>query len=295
VKTLLSKIFSSRLLKDIDEPVICNSHIVFFVNSYNGSKLIIYSIETGKIESITMKNVICFNAHAYDNYVVFEFSRCKRGIGILCVDTLEVKEIEYSNNVLVGGMWEGYIILKNGYDIVLLDINKNEEKIIASCHNAVGAPVIGYGNCAWLQLYKDKKCIAIYDILKDSRLVLTPPGYVNTIYLLSGNVIFQSCKDNKCCIYSYNIHDGKMTKLYESLHWIELYYGKNSTMVWTERKEKDGMYIFDIHVYNLSNNKTVKVLSDYKNIVIPVVSSEILLWVDSNNKGDNLCFMEIDV
>lgn len=295
METLLSKIFSSGLLKDIDEPVICNNHVVFFLNSYNGTKLIIHDIKTGKTESVTMKNVICFNAHAYDNYVVFEFSKGKRGIGILCVETLEIKEIEYSSSVLVGGIWEGYITLKKGYEIILFDINKNVEKPIASCHHIAGVPVIGYGNCAWLQHYRDKNCIVIYDINKGSSLVMTPPGYVNKLYLLKGCVVFQTCKDNRCCIYSYNILDGKLMKLYESLHWIELYYGKDSTMIWTERKEHDGSYAFDIHVYDFKNNRAAKVLSDYKNIIIPVAASKMLLWVEVNKKGDSLCLMNIDV
>jgi len=241
-----------------------------------------------------MKNVLCFNAHAYNNYIIFEFSRDRRGIGILCTETLEVKEIDsMGSNILLGGMWENYIILRRGYDIILFDVDKNKEKLIASCHHIAGLPAIGHGYCSWIQLYKEKSCIALYDIEKNSSFIFTPRNCVSKVYLINHYMVYQSCSKNKCNIFAYNICTGELKKCFESSDWVELYVGRDNTLVWTVRRGK-GEYIFDIYVYNIYNSKTVKVLSDYRNAVIPTVSNGLLLWVDGNIEGDSVYIMPID-
>lgn len=291
-----NKILSPGLLKDINEPIISSNNAVFIQNSSNSSKITVYNIKTCKARSINMKNIWCFNAHSYGNYVIFEFSGERRGIGILSVETLSVKEIDYSGiDMVLGGMWENYVVLRRNYDIVLRDIESNKETIIASCRHIIGVPTIGYGHCAWLKLYKDKCCIVLYDIAKGSSLIMTSSGYINKIYLIGGHVVYQNCSDNKCSIYVYNIQTGVLKKCFESRNWIELYIGRNDTLVWTLRKEYQGRYLFDIFVYNIYNNKMAKMVSDYSNTVIPTVSNELLVFIDGNMKGDSAYLMRIDM
>lgn len=291
-----NRVFTSGLLRDIDEPIISCGNAVFVQSSFSGSKITLYDIETGKVKNLAMKGKMCFNVHSYDNYVVFEYSGDKRGIGILCVDNMEVKDIECSSpDIVLGGMWEDYIVLRRGSDIVLYDINKKTEKIIASCYHIFGTPAIGYGSCVWLQLYRGKCCIVLYDIVQDRRLIFTPPGHVNKTCLIKGYMIYQNCENNKCSIYAYDIEKGNLKKCFESRNWIELYIGRDNTLVWTVRKECQGRYLFDMHVYNIYNGKMEKILSDYDNTVIPTVSNELLLWVDGSMKKDSVYLMPIDV
>lgn len=290
------KYFPMRLFRDIDEPIICDNNGIFIQNSNSGSKITFYNIKTGKMKSVTMKDVSCFNVHVDNKSVAFEFSGSKRGIGVINVKTLELYEISnISNDTILGGIWNNYIILKHGYDILLYDIFEKEGKIIASCHHILGLPTTGYGICAWLQVYRGKCCIVLYDIKKDRNLIISSPGYINKMYIVEEYLVYQNCSDNKCFIYTYSICSGQLVKVFESNEWVELYKGKDGIMVWTVRKENQRSYVFDVWVCNICNNVMNKILSNCKNAVIPTASNEIVLWVDANMEGDSLCLMSIDL
>lgn len=290
-----NRIFVSGLFKEIEEPVISSGNAVFIQNSSSSSKITVYNINTGKTKSVCLKGMLCFNIHSYNNYIVFEFSGEKRGIGIFDINTWEIKKIDYAlTDIILGGMWKNHIVLRRGYEIILYDIAKNSEKTIASCRHIFGVPAIGYEYCVWLQRYKDRCCIVLYNIADDKNIIFASSGYINKLYIIEGNIVYQNCTDNICGIYVYNISECRLTKCFESPNWIEPYMGRDNTMVWTVRKECQGKYLFDIYIYNIYNNKISKILSDYNNTVIPAVSNELLLWVDANIKGDSLYMMPID-
>lgn len=289
------KYFPIRLFRDIDEPVICKDNAVFIQNTNNGSKIAFYNIETGKIKTIAMKNTLCFNVHSDNKNIVFEFSGCKRGIGIVSTETLELTQLDnMGNEIVLGGIWNSSIIFKRGRDIVLYDIDKKEEKVIASCHHILSSPVVGHGICAWLQVYRDKCCVIFYDIKREKSVVLSSPGYINKLYIVEDYLVYQNCANNKCSIYTYNIHSGKLIKNFESSDWVELYRGKDGIMVWTVRREYKTGYVFDIWICNLYSGKMNKILSDCRNAVIPTVSNDVALWVDASIEGDNLYLMPIE-
>lgn len=287
--------FPIRLFRDIDEPVICSKNAIFIQNSNNGSKITIYNIETGKAKSIATKHTLYFNVCADKTNVAFEFSGNKRGIGIINTDTMELTEVDdIGSDIILGGIWDNYIVFRRGFDIVLYNINKRTERVIASCRHILGAPIVGCGICAWLQLYRDKCCVMFYDIRSDKNLILSSPGYINKMYAIEEYVVYQNCSNNKCSIYTYNFNNGQLKKVFQSTEWIELYRGRNGTIVWTVRKENQTEYMFDVWIYNIEKNKVLKILSDCRNVVIPTVSDEIAVWVDSGIKGDNLYLMPIE-
>ncbi|KPU46037.1 hypothetical protein OXPF_05180 [Oxobacter pfennigii] len=290
-----NRILPARLMKEIEEPVLSADNAVFIQNSLNNSKITVYNVITHKTRILNMKNLICFNVHSYDNKIVFEYSGNKRGIGIMDTNTMELDEIELSSsNVILGGIWENNIVLKRGYEIILFDINENKEKSIGNYHHIFGTPVIGYGYCGWLQIFRDKCLIVIYDIKKNNRLVITSRGYINKIIMADGYIVYQSCVNNKHYIYSYNILNGQLIKIYESNKWIELYKGKDNTLVWTVKKDGHETYMFDIHIYDINNMKTIKTLQDYSSLIIPTASKRHLLWIDGKKDRDSVFCMSID-
>lgn len=285
----VEKIFSPKVFRDIDEPMICGNNAVFIQNSYNCCKITVTNIKTGKAKSVTMKGIICFNAHNDDNSVAYEFSGKKRGIGVLNVNRLEIKEFEITGtDIILGGIWRNSIIIKRDHEIVLYDIGKNSEKVLSSYHHIIGTPVAGGGNCAWLQSYKNKHYITIYNIGTGYRLTFVPLGHVNSMYVFEDQIAFQSCIGNRCCVFVYNISSGDFTKCFESHNWVELYRGRDNMLLWTVRKIDQGQYTFDVLVYDIYTERIVKVLYDYKSALIPTASSETLIWVESGAGGDNL-------
>lgn len=286
------KYFPIRLFRDIDEPVICRKKAVFIQNTNNGSKIVIYDTETGKSKSVAMKNTLCYNVHADNRDIVFEYSGSKRGVGIINIETLELTELDRMNgDIVLGGIWNSNIIFRKGHDIILLNIDRNEEKTLTSCHHILGSPVVGRGICAWLQVYRDKCCVMFHDIKRDRSVVLSSPGYINKLYAVDDYLVYQNCSNNKCSIYTYNIRNGQLKKIFESKEWIELYKGKDGAMVWTVRREDQTEYVFDIWIFNIYTEKMNMVLSECRSAVIPTASSEIILWVNSGIKGDNLYLM----
>ena len=291
-----NKILFPRNYREINEQILHGNDIIFIQNLCNGSKITIYNIRTGKIRSITMKGLLCFNSHNANNNAVFEFCSNKRGIGILPIDTLKFKEIEdIGMNDILGGIWGNHILIRRGYDIILHDINTNEELEVASSHHIFGTPVVGEGNCSWLQLYSDKYFIVLYDIETGTNLIYNPAGYINKMYLYKEYLVYQSCDKSKCCVCIYNIYNGSFKKCFESSNWIELYMGRDDVLVWTVRKKVEGKYIFDIWIYDIQDDKIKKVVADYENAVIPTVSERMILWVDANMNGDDLYLMSIDI
>lgn len=293
---LLNKNLSRKIFRDIDEPMICGKYIIFIQNSSSGSKISISNIDTGKTKSISMKGVFCFNAHTDNFNAVFEFSGNKRGIGVLYIDSLYIKEVQdISDDAFLGGIWHNIIVFRQGSDIVFSDIDKAGERKVVPCRHLIGRPVVGGGNCAWLELYKDKCIISLCGIENDYSLTFMPIGYVNRMYVLGEYIAYQSCEGPKCSVYAYNTSTGVLNKCFESANWIDLYSGKGDTLVWTVRKAQEDRYIFDIWIYNISNNMGSMVLTNNENTVIPAVSEDMAVWVEYCRDGDSLCFIPLNL
>ncbi|HBM79816.1 MAG TPA: hypothetical protein DD426_03105 [Clostridiaceae bacterium] len=58
------------------------------------------------------------------------------------------------------------------------------------------------------------------------------------------------------------------------------------------RKQFGEEYLFDLWIYNLKDDEASKILSDYRNLVIPAVSDKVLLLIAAKEKGDDVSFME---
>lgn len=284
------------LFRDADEPVICDNHIVLVQNLSSGSKIIIYDIGAREMKPVLMKGISCFNVNGDGENIVFEFSGLKRGIGIINMKSLELKVMDnLGRDIILGGVWEDYIVFRRRNDIVLFDLKHGDESVISSCHHITGSPVVGYGSCAWLQQYRGKSCIAFCNIENMSNLYISSPGYINKMYLLEKKLVYQSCINNKCCIYTYDIKSSFISSIFESYNWIELYRGRDGSVVWTDRKLCGSEYIFDIWVYNVNGSSPVKILSDCSNAVIPAASGRLVLWLDAKAEGDSVSLMNIDI
>jgi len=295
-ESLSNKGFISAASKDVEEMAICDQAVVFIHNTGKNSKITIYNMENGVVKSISMMGLVCFNTHAYEDMVIFEYSGDRRGIGILCVKTLEIKELDCGiSHIILGGYWENYIVLRRESEVVLLNINNMEERVISNYHHALGFPIIGDGYCAWFQGCRGKKYIAIYNIMDESSLFLTVPGSISKIYIIDGCIVYQRCLNNKCGIFSYNISNGQLELIYESSNWVELYEGKEGTLVWTVRRERQGRYVFDIFTYFMSVKKMVKVLSDTESIVALAASKKLLMWANENIRGDHVYFIKTPI
>ncbi|HBM79815.1 MAG TPA: hypothetical protein DD426_03100, partial [Clostridiaceae bacterium] len=226
------KYFPMGFFKDADEPVICGDFIVFVQNIYNGTRIVIYNIVSGKMETVVMENKLCFNLHSENNCIAFEFAGIRHGIGVIFLDTLET--FEYTNaeqDILFGGIWNKCLIYRDAHNIFLLHMENKSKDALAYCHNVLGPPAVGYGTCAWLQLYKEKSCIIFYDILKNKILVLSSPGFINRICAVGRYIVYQSCFNNKCVIYKYDIGNGRLESIFEKSGWIELYEGKDDKII----------------------------------------------------------------
>lgn len=288
------KCIPMRVFSDIDEPIVWNNNVAFVQNLSSGSKILIFNLESGKMKSIVLKNALLFNIHADNKCLMFEFSGNKRGIGIISADTMELTEVDcISSNIILGGIWNGNIVYRRGNEIVLFDMEKGQERVIASCHHIWGAPVISHGICAWQQVYRDKCCVICYDIEKGKNIVLSSSGYINKLFIIDEYIVYQNCCNNKCSIYTYNTSTGDMKNIFSSFNWVELYRGGDGLLVWTVRKECQLEYSFDIWIYNINNERIIKAITDCKSVVIPAASKETVAWVGGGSKGDNLNILPV--
>ncbi|HBM73947.1 MAG TPA: hypothetical protein DD429_00115 [Clostridiaceae bacterium] len=288
--------FPMGLFKDADEPIICDSYIILVQNLSKGSKIIIYDMAQKELKPVFLKDVSCFNVSCDNRNIVFEFSGLKRGVGILNVNSLKLDYLDdLGNDIMLGGIWKNYIAFRRRSDVVLFDIKHKRERVISSCRHIIGSPVLGYGNCAWLQQYKDKSCVGFYDIENRNSLFLSSSGYINRIYLLEKKLVYQNCSDNKCSIYTYDIKTGFITKVFESYDWIELYKGRDGSVVWTTRRLCGNEYIFDIWIYNVNGGLPDKIISERCNAVIPAASGNLVLWLDAKSDGDSVSLIDIDM
>ena len=296
MELLLNRIFTPKDCCNVDELLVYGKYIVFIKNSIKGSKITAYNIDLGNSKSILMKNQICFNSYTDNINVVFETSGIKRGIVILDVCTMTTKIIDnLGMDFFLGGINKGRLILRCGYNIFLYDINTCKKKILASSHNIFGTPVIEEDICAWLIYFKDKCCIVVYDISKDINIVFTPTGFINKMFILQDTIVYQICDANKCFVYTYNIENRELKKCTEAMNWIDIYKGQNGIYAWTERKCRNNVYIFDVFVYKIYNQKRKKVLEDCKSPIFPVISDNFIFLIESGSIRDELYTTKIDL
>lgn len=282
------------LFKDADEPVICGDYAVLIQKLYNGSKITVYNVVTGSMRSVPIKGVSCFNAHADDKMVVFEYMGKRRGIGVISTDNWELEEINnIYPDIVLGGVWKDSIIYRHGHDILKYDIKDKKEEILVPCHHISGPPVVGNGCCAWLQRYRDKTCVAIYNIENGSRLFLSSPVYINEIHITGDHLIYQSSINDKCSIFVYDIKSGNLGEIFKSNEWIDLYSSKDDIVIWTARREYKCEYVFDIWVLNLNQKKPFKILSGCKNSVIPEAAGQFVMILNNNFDGDSLMLLPV--
>lgn len=293
---LESKTLALTAFRNIDEPVICGVKAIFIQNSYNGSKIVVYNILTRKIETLARKNILCFNVHADGDHVVYEFSGARRGIGIMNTSTLDIKEYPGAGgNILLGGIWRHHVIIRHDNEVLLLDIERDTKKHIATCRHICGVPVVGCGNCAWVQAYKEKCCIVLYNIEKEGSLIIPSCTFDDKLYLVEDHIVYENCCNNKCYIYMHNIHTGRLKIIFESSNWVDIYISKDNMLVWTEKKECGGRYVFDTWIYRIPTNSLTKLLSDNEKPVIPTISGNTVLWMESGSEGDSVYLMSVNI
>lgn len=296
MELFLNRVFTPKNCCNIDELLVCGKYIVFIKNSIKGSKITAYNIDLGNSKSILMKNQICFNSYTDNINVVFETSGIKRGVVILDVCTMTTKIIDnLGMEFFLGGINKGKLILRCGYNIFLYDINTGAKKILASSHNIFGTPAIEEDICAWLIYFKDKFCIVIYDISKDINILFTPIGFISKMFILQDTIVYQSCVANKCFIYAYNVQKRELRKCIETMNWIDIYKGQNGLYAWTERKCRNNVYIFDMFIYKIYNQKKKKVLEDYNSTIVPVISNNVIFLIESGAIRDELYMTKIDL
>lgn len=292
---LSNKACFPKLFKDIDEPVICMGTAVFIQNLCSGSKITISDMFTGKSKSIQMKGILCFNVQSDSSTVVFEMAGEKKGIGILYVGEPEVRFIESPGaDAVLGGIMNEYIVFRQGHEILLYRLKDGIKKSAISCRHLFGSPAAGDDRCAWVQLYNDRFYITVYNVAKGNSITFSPSGYVNRIHIVGGSMVYQTCKNGRCFINTCDLKTGEIRELFNSSSWIELYPGYDNMLVWTVRNEMEGQYFFDLCVCDTDGGSFKKILCNSKNIVIPTVSGDTIVWVEAGDKGDNLNMMCIN-
>lgn len=291
---LQSKIFSPKIFKDIDEPVIYKDGAAFIQRSKYGSRISFYNPDNGSIRFISMKGLFCFNAHGDCNKLAFEFSGIRKGIGILDFDKLSVEEIDnVKPGTALNGIWNDALVLKYGNNIILHDIKGNDERLILSSQNMTGIPVSGGGICAYLQVCRGEYCINICSLVNKDKLIFVPHGTVANMYVQDGYLIYQCLREKKHAVFAYEIPTGCLTEVSDSEDWIELYPGIGDTIAWTVRKRIEGRYVFDLWAYNINKRVYYKVVYNCKNIIIPAPSENFVVWVESSGNGDSLYWANI--
>lgn len=286
---LKSKIFSPKKFKDIDEPMIYKDSAVFIQRSKKGSKIAAFNACDGKIKSILLKGLYCFNAHNEDSRMAFEYAGSSRGMGVLYLDEFTLKGIpDIKPGAALGGIWKNSAVLRCGDYIMLHDISGGGEEIVSYCPNMIGLPSSGYDICAWIQIFKGEHCINLCSLKDRDKLIFVPYGRVISMHMQDGYIVYHCLKGNTNNIFTYGINSGKLVQLCSSEDWIELYPGRNGTIAWTVRKSMKGRYTFDLWVYNIKERISHEIVSGCKNAIIPSASGDLVIWAESCSNGDNL-------
>lgn len=284
------------LFRDADEPVICGNNAVIIQKLYNGCKIMIYDVSTGFMKWVSMKNVLCFNVHADNKCIAFEYAGAGRGIGIIAIDNINLTKLDdMGTDIMLGGVWGDFIAFRRGIDIVLYNTKSKTENVIASCRHISGPPVVGCGCCAWLQRYRDKSCVALYDIETGRSIFLSSSGYINGMHIAGEYLVYQNCSNNECSIYVYDIKNGRLERIFASNEWIDLYRGKDDMIVWTSRKKLSDGFSFDVWGYNIHKRRPFMILSDCRGSVIPAVAEKFALVLKNGSEGDSLMLMPVEM
>lgn len=291
-----NKLYTPRVYRNIDEPVVSGHYLVYVQNSRCGSRFNIYNTKNGEYKYIVLKNIVCFNLHGEGNRLSFEYCGNIRGIGIIYIEGLLFKEL---GNItacdILCGMCHENLVIKRGSDILLHNIDNDNECIIVSNHH-ISSIVIADGKyVAWHQTFKSRPCVVVHDIEGNMEYFFSAIGKITKMYISGDNIVCQDNVNNKCSILIYNIKSGVLQKCYEDENWIELYKGSSKTVLWTVRKESCGKYLYDVWIYNLQNKAPLKVLSDYSGVIIPAASNRFIFWVDENAGKCNAFVMHLDI
>lgn len=286
---LQSKIFSPKIFKDMDEPMIIKDRAVFLQRSKRNSRIAIYNGGNGQVKFVPMKGLFCFNAHADENKMAFEFSGSSRGKGILYFENYTMEELEgIKAGAVLSDVWNDAVVLKYGNSIILYDIASSTEKLIINCPNMIGIPASGGGICAWLQICRNEYCINMYSLKDNYKLIFVPHGMVTNMYVQGRYIVYKCIKGKSNIIFAYEMITGNLTQISNSENWIELYPGTGETITWTVRKRIEGRYVFDLWAYSIRQRLLYKIACNCKNIIIPASSENLVIWVESCSDGDSL-------